>query len=171
MLWHIPFARNSLWSAEHCYGNIECEAFEILHGLEKSHYYCFTRVVCVITDHKLVAILNKDVEMLSQWLVVLLVVLSQHFTSLLFGPFYCILSHQYEEEPSPPRSTPWGVYRSGSHTLNAVNFESYAFTDIHPSNPTSHAGRSMVLGHVLIVHLSSFVCTCHIGMTIHSWAF
>ena len=53
----IAFASKSLTGAEHRYSNIEREALVILHGLEKFHYYCFTRVVLIITDHKpLVAI-------------------------------------------------------------------------------------------------------------------
>ena len=29
-------------------------------------------------------------------------------------PFYCTVSHHYEEELLPPRSTPWGAYRSAA---------------------------------------------------------
>ena len=62
------FAITSLSSTEKHYRNIKCKALGILHGLEWFHYYCFVREVCIITYYKiLVAILNKDVAMLSQW--------------------------------------------------------------------------------------------------------
>ena len=48
----IAFASKSLTGAKHRYSNIECEAFGILHSLEKFHHYCFGREVLVITDHK-----------------------------------------------------------------------------------------------------------------------
>ena len=35
------------------------------------------------------------------------------------------------------------------------------------SNCLSQEGRSMVVRHVLMVHTCSFLCTCHIGMTVH----
>ena len=45
-----------------CYSNIEREALDILHALEKFHHYCFAHEVNIITNHKpLVAILEKDV--------------------------------------------------------------------------------------------------------------
>ena len=67
ILWPIAFKSKSLTSAECRYSNIERAALGILHSLKKSHHYCFSRVVNVITDHKpLVAILKKDVMTLSQ---------------------------------------------------------------------------------------------------------
>ena len=63
----IAFASKSLTCAEHRYSKTEREALGILHGLEKFHHHCFAREVHVITDHKpLVAILKKDMAMLSQ---------------------------------------------------------------------------------------------------------
>ena len=38
-------------------------------------------------------------------------------------------------------------------------------------NPTSQAGRSMVVEHVPIAYTCSFLCTCHIGMTVNIPAF
>ena len=56
----------SLMSTEQCYSSIENETLGILHGLERFPHYCFDREVCIITDHRsLVAILSKDVAMLS----------------------------------------------------------------------------------------------------------
>ena len=60
------FTSKSLSSIDQHYSNKECEALGILHGLEKIHHYCFAKEVCVITDYTLlVAILGKDVAMLS----------------------------------------------------------------------------------------------------------
>ena len=42
VLWPLAFASKCLTGAEKCYSNIEREAIDILHGLEKFHYYCFT---------------------------------------------------------------------------------------------------------------------------------
>ena len=58
----IVFTSKSLLSAEQYYNNIECKALGILHGLEKFHHYHFAWEVCIITDHKpLAVILSKDV--------------------------------------------------------------------------------------------------------------
>ena len=38
----------------------------------------------------------------------------------------------------------------------------------HPTYFTLQAGRGMVVGHVLMVHMCSFLCTFYIGMTVHS---
>ena len=63
------FGSKSLSSTEQWYSNMGREALRILHGLEEFHHYCFVCEVHVITDHNpLVAILGKDVAMLSQWL-------------------------------------------------------------------------------------------------------
>ena len=62
----IAFASKSLTSAEHRYSNIEREVLGILHGLEKSHQYCFTKELSIIMDHKpMVAICKKDI---AQWI-------------------------------------------------------------------------------------------------------
>ena len=69
MLWPVAFMRKSLSSANWNYSNIECKAHGILNGPGEFHIYCFTSDVYIITNHKpLVAILNKDVMMLLQWL-------------------------------------------------------------------------------------------------------
>ena len=49
----IVFASKSLTGAECWYHNIEREALDILHGLEKFHQYCLAREVLIITNHKL----------------------------------------------------------------------------------------------------------------------
>ena len=66
MLWPIAFASKSLTGAESRYSNIEHEALGIIHGLEKFHHYCVGRNVIIITNHKpLIAIIKKDVAILS----------------------------------------------------------------------------------------------------------
>ena len=61
----IAFNNKGTSSSEWHYNNIEHEASWILHGLEKFHYYCFMREVCIITDHKpYVGVLSKNVVML-----------------------------------------------------------------------------------------------------------
>ena len=63
------FTSKSLFSAEWHYRHTECQSLRIPHGLGKFHHYCFMKEVCLITDQKpLVAILSKDVAILSQWL-------------------------------------------------------------------------------------------------------
>ena len=65
----IAFASKSLSSLEWYYTNIKQEALERLHSLEKFHHYFFAKEVCIINDHKpLVAVISKDVAMLSQHL-------------------------------------------------------------------------------------------------------
>ena len=56
----IMFASKSLTSVERRYSNIEREALDILHGLERFCHYCLAREVSKITDHKpFVTILKK----------------------------------------------------------------------------------------------------------------
>ena len=65
----IAFSSKILSGAKWHYSNIEWEVHRILHGLEKFHHYCFAKDVCVLNDYKpLVAIISKDVAMLSQHL-------------------------------------------------------------------------------------------------------
>ena len=65
----MTFSSSGLSSSEWCYSNIECETLGVLHGLGKFHHHCFAKKVCAITHHKiLMAILNKDVATMSQWL-------------------------------------------------------------------------------------------------------
>ena len=40
-----------------------------------------------------------------------------------------------------------------------------------PNIPHPREGRSMVVGHVPVVHMYSFLWICHIGMTVHTPAF
>ena len=63
----IVYTNKSLSSIKQHYSNIECKTLGILHGLEKSHCYCFAKEVCIITDHKLlVVILSKYMAMFQQ---------------------------------------------------------------------------------------------------------
>ena len=85
----IAFASKSLTGAEHRYSNTETEALGILYGLKKFHHYCFTREVHVLTDQKLlVAILKKDVAMLSQCIQHILLNIHQYRVQILYksGP-------------------------------------------------------------------------------------
>ena len=59
VIWPTAFAGKSLISAETWYSYIE-EVLGILHGLEKSNNYCFTCKVSVITDHKLLVAIFKE---------------------------------------------------------------------------------------------------------------
>ena len=62
----ITFMSKSLLAAEGC-SHIEGEGLAILHGLEEYHYYCFTRDVSIMTDHKaMVGLFKKGVATLSQ---------------------------------------------------------------------------------------------------------
>ena len=83
----IAFVSKSLTGTEHRYSNIEREALGILHGLKKFHHYCFKREVHIITDHKaLVAILKKDVAMLSQCIQHILLKIHQYRVQILYKP-------------------------------------------------------------------------------------
>ena len=85
-------------------------------------------------------------------------------------PFYCTVSHKYEEELPHPRSTPWGAYRSVSHTFSAATLHHMPSQPYIPNIP--HPRQVEIGGwacsdspHVF------FLCTCHIGTTVHTWAF
>ena len=83
----IAFASKSLTGTEHRHSNKEREALGILHGLEKFHYYCFTREVHVITHHKpLVAIFKKDMAMLLQCIQHILLKIHQYRVQILYKP-------------------------------------------------------------------------------------
>ena len=59
----FTFASKSLTSEERRYSNIKMEALGILHGLERFCNYCFTKEVNMITDHKpLVAIFKNMLQ-------------------------------------------------------------------------------------------------------------
>ena len=82
------------------------------------------------------------------------------------------MSCQYERETPSPRSTPWGAYRSASHKQHRSSF--YNCLQCCHSHTHSHlvtVERSMVVGHVAMVHTCSFMCTNHIDMIAHTAAF
>ena len=73
--------------AEWRYSNIEHEALDILHGLEKFHHYYFGREVLVITDHKLlVSMFKKDVATLSQFMQCILLKIHQYRVQIIYKP-------------------------------------------------------------------------------------
>ena len=83
----IAFANKTLTGTEHRCSHIEREALGILHGLEKSHHYCFTREIHIITNHKpLVAIFKKDVAMLLQCIQHILLKSYQYRVQILYKP-------------------------------------------------------------------------------------
>ena len=105
----ITFASKSLTGTEWRYSNIEREALDILHGLEKFHHYCFAREVHIITNHKpLVAIFIKDVAMLSQHIQCILLKIYQYRLQILYKPRPEIFIadwlswHNYEEGKDRP---------------------------------------------------------------------
>ena len=82
---------------------------------------------------------------------------------------YCIILF-LEGEPPPPRSTPWGAYRPASHVGQYL----FYCSTLQCSTLLLHlllVDRSMVVGHVLMDHMCSFMCTSHIDMTAHNPAF
>ena len=83
----IAFASISLSSADRRYSNIEREALDILHWLEKFCHYCFAREVSITTDHKLiVAIFKKDVAMLSQRIQWIILRMCQYRVRIIYKP-------------------------------------------------------------------------------------
>ena len=73
--------------AERRYSNIKCEALGILHVLEKSHHYCFSREVHVIMDHKpLVSMFKKDVATLAQCIQHILLKIHQYRVQIIYKP-------------------------------------------------------------------------------------
>ena len=76
--------------------------------------------------------------------------------------FFCTVSFLLEGEPPPPRSTPWGAYRP------AISSEAVPLFIVQPF---SAVVRSMVVGHVPMDYICSFMCTNHIDMTVHNPAF
>ena len=88
------FTSRSILSAEQCNNNIEHEALGIQHRLEKFHHYCFVKQACIINDLKLlVAILSKDVAMLSQLLQYSMLKIQQCRMHIICkpGPNLCIV--------------------------------------------------------------------------------
>ena len=78
------------------------------------------------------------------------------------GHFFHTVLFLLEGEPPPPRSTPWGAYRPAI---------SGGAVPLFIIQPFSAVVRSMVVGHVLMDHTCSFMCTNHIDMTVHNLAF
>ena len=83
----IAFSRKSLSITEWCYSNITRKALRILHGLEMFYCYCFTKEVCIVTDHKpLVAIISKDLAMLYQCLQCIMLCSYQYGVCIIYKP-------------------------------------------------------------------------------------
>ena len=74
---------------------------------------------------------------------------------------FFILCHStfLEGEPLPPRSTPWGAYRSvSSHEAVPLSF---GLSIQHSFTHSLMADRSMVVGHVPMVHTFFYVHQSH----------
>ena len=93
-------------------------------------------------------------------------------TSSLWPRPALFLSFLYiEEEPPPPRSTPWGAYRSAiscGAVPASMCLQNHMFTYFTHSY---QVGRSMVVGHIPIVHTCSLMCNNHIDMKAHNQPF
>ena len=93
-----------------------------------------------------------------------------HFTHVLLKPLLHTVSFLIEGEPPPPRSTPWGAYRPAiSH--GAVPFCHSAYSMWYSLTHSPMVDRRTVVGHVLMDHMCSFMCTSHIDITIHNPTF
>ena len=69
------------------YSNIEREVQYILYGLKKFCHYCFTRDVYAVTDHKPpVAMVSKDLVMLSQQLYCIMLFILQYILQIKYKP-------------------------------------------------------------------------------------
>ena len=88
-----------------------------------------------------------------------------NFSFSCSGHFFHMCDSFFLGEPSPPRSTPWGAYRS------AISYKAVPLSfDLSMQHSFTHsltADRSMVVGHVLTVHTCSFVCTSHRNDSTH----
>ena len=81
-------------------------------------------------------------------------------------PLLHTVSFLIEEEPPPPRSTPWGAYRPAiSH--EAVPFYHSACSMWHSLTHSHMTDRSTEVEHVLMDHMCLFICTSHVDMTVH----
>ena len=80
-------ASKNLSSAKSWYSNIEREALEILHGLERFQHYCFAHeVISSQTINCLVAVMGKDVVMLSKYLQCIILCMHQCRVYILYKP-------------------------------------------------------------------------------------
>ena len=48
---------------------------------------------------------------------------------------FTVLSHQYEGEPFPPISTPWGSYKSACHTFGTTTLNHTPTQPYIPNTP------------------------------------
>ena len=83
----IAFSSKSLLGDGWHYSKIELEALGVLQRLDMFHYYCFTKEICVITDHNpLVAVISKDVPVLSQQLQSIRLHIHQYRVCIIYKP-------------------------------------------------------------------------------------
>ena len=72
---------------ERLYSIIEREVLGILHGFIMFPHYCFEKEVYVITNHKLlVAMITKDLVILSQWLQHIMLQIHWYSMYILYKP-------------------------------------------------------------------------------------
>ena len=87
MLRPIAFPSKSKSSTERDYSSTDREELGIPYGVEKFHHYYFTRIVSIITDHKLqIATFKKYIAILSQWLQHIILRFHQYITCILHKP-------------------------------------------------------------------------------------
>ena len=83
----IMIASKILSSMEQWYISIEWEALGILQGLKTLHHYCFAKEEYVITHYKpLLAMVNKDVAVLSPCLQCIILYIHQYSMYILYKP-------------------------------------------------------------------------------------
>ena len=96
-------------------------------------------------------------------------ILTRHFGGALhmvIGSGQPAVSNQFEGEPPPPISTPWGIYR-GATSYSALTLLSHL-----PSSPASGLSwksyKPLWLGANLMVRRWSLMCANHIDMIAHT---
>ena len=119
----------------------------------------------------------QNVQNVSIYLSYLYSASPQMFTSYqkCFTIFTCArpfsVSFLCEKEPPPPRSIPWQLYPHFCFSMTTWgNTQCLSIHLIAPPT-TLQSGRSMVVGHVPMVHTCSLMCTNHIDMIAHTLAF
>ena len=81
------FASKNLSITQRWYSNFEWKALGILNGLENFLHYCLAQEVYILTDHKpLVAIVNKNVAVLSLQLKHIMLLIHQYSMHIFYKP-------------------------------------------------------------------------------------
>ena len=135
----IAFTRTCLLSTKWCYSNTGCEAL----GLDKFQHYCCASKVCIITDHKpLVAVISKDMAMLSEWLQCMVLHIHQYRVCIMYkpGPYLYItewLSRNNHTEKRPGND--WHEYKYECNQYSSK----YASMHIHRKHTCDNIQRPL----------------------------